>query len=438
MKSITARVAFPLGIVLTVLSVWVRVAPGQDTEGAFKAALAYTVKIDTAVEIPIHSEDEKAAFFGTGFLVDLKRGWFMTNVHVVSHSPARIRVSRRGKTAVNAHRIWLDPYLDLAILQVDDRAFLNGMTAAPLECGSYPTVGQPVGAFGHPWGLLWTGTRGIISGRAAEFEPGALLTDAPINSGNSGGPLISLLSGRVVGINTASLQGEGIQNINFALAMKHACRVLSLLQQGRNPSPPSGLLVFVSGSYEEPLTVARNYMGAQYLPLKHGDIIQEVVGEQGPVATEADFVDALRGRLDAVELAVERGDTEVVLKGSFPPDEDLLARKAVIASGAVFVGRRYFDSQEVNLDSIATCYVESGSSGQSVGLHANDSIESIDGSPVHQLDEVFAALERSHKEQRPALIEVKRLVGTRGRSFFSYFGVNLPIKSLRQISVTDE
>ena len=413
-------------------------ANAQDTEGAFKAALTYTVKIDMAVELPMHSEDEKGAFFGAGFLVDAGRGWFMTNVHVFSHSPARIRVSRRGVAGVPARRIWLDPYLDLALIEVSDRKFLDGMTAAPLECGELPTVGHPVGAFGHPWGLPWTGTRGIISGRAGPFEPGALLTDAPINSGNSGGPLISLRTGKVVGINTAALVGEGIQNINFALAMKYACRILRLRQEGRDPSPPSGLLVFVSGSDDNPLTVARNYLGSQYIPLHHGDIIQEVVGEPGPVATEAEFMDALRGRLDAAELGVERGDTERVLKGAFPPAENLLQRKSVFASGVVFVLRRSFDSQEVNIGDIASCYVAPGSPGQSAGVHAGDTVESVNGRPMHELGEVYATLEQAHGNRRSVLVELKRLEGPKGRSFFSYFGVHLPIEGLRWVSVTDE
>jgi S1-C subfamily serine protease len=339
---------------------------------------------------------------------------------------------------VPARRIWLDPYLDLALIEVGDRKFLAGMTAAPLECAELPTVGHPVGAFGHPWGLPWTGTRGIISGRAGPFEPGALLTDAPINAGNSGGPLISLRTGKVLGINTAALVGEGIQNINFVLAMKYACRILRLRQEDRDPSPPSGLLVFVSGTSDDPLTVARNYLGPRYIALRNGDIIQEVVGESGPVATEADFTDALRGRLSAAELGVERGDSDLVLKGAFPPAENLLQRKAVSASGVVFVLRRSFDSQEVNIGSIASCYVAPGSPGQSAGVHAGDTVESVDGRPVHELDDVYAALEQAQRERRSVLVELKRLEGPKGRSFFSYFGVHLPVEGSRWVSVTDE
>lgn len=83
------------------------------------------------------------------------------------------------------------PYLDLAVLKLaeEQRA---GLEAARLDCGELPPVGRPVGAFGHPWGLTYTATRGIVSGVTAQFEGELLQIDAPINGGNSGGPLLSL------------------------------------------------------------------------------------------------------------------------------------------------------------------------------------------------------------------------------------------------------
>jgi S1-C subfamily serine protease len=424
----------------------VLVAPGwgggvvraQDSERIFKAALQYTVRIETSVEVPMHPDDERGVFTGAGFLVDAGRGWFMTNVHVVSHSPARIRVIRKGGASAPAHRLWLDPYLDLALLQVNDRKFLTGLHAAALACDAFPSVGHPVGAFGHPWGLPWTGTRGIVSGRSDSYEPGALLTDAPINSGNSGGPLVSLRTGEVVGINTASLEGEGVQNLNFALAIKYACRVLRLLQEGRDPSPPSNLLVFVSGSEDEPLKVARNYLPTGDIDLRPGDVIQDVVGEQGPVATEADFMDAVRGRLDHVQLDVERGPSDVTVSGAFPPVESLLKRRAVVASGVTFGQTHPYDSREVNLGGVAACNVESGSPGQAAGIGKCDVVESAGGHPINDLTALYAALQRAQQEGEPALLELKRLVGPKGRNFFSYLGVELPVEGLRWIAVTDQ
>ena len=78
----------------------------------------------------------------------------------------------------------------------------------------------------------------------SKYRTEYLQTDAPVDSGNSGGPLISLTSGKIVGINTAAMKEPKSKNTNFAVSMKYACRVLELLQAGRDPSPPQLPLVF--------------------------------------------------------------------------------------------------------------------------------------------------------------------------------------------------
>ena len=93
---------------------------------------------------------------------------------------------------------------------------------AELDCESEPGTGHPVGAFGHPWGLDYTGTRGIISGRTAKLGGEMLQTDAPINQGNSGGPLISLLNGKIVGINTAKVNKPRDEDSNLVVPIAQA------------------------------------------------------------------------------------------------------------------------------------------------------------------------------------------------------------------------
>jgi S1-C subfamily serine protease len=158
-------------------------------------------------------EDEAGNFTGAGFVVDAERGWIVTNAHVVSRSPAKLRVRLRGGPWLPARRVYVDPYLDVAVLAPHQPAKLAGVAAARLACDGMPPVGHPVGAFGHPWNLDFTGTRGIVAGASDRFEVGALLTDAPINDGNSGGPLISLVDGRVVGVNTSALDAKSVQNL---------------------------------------------------------------------------------------------------------------------------------------------------------------------------------------------------------------------------------
>jgi serine protease DegQ len=209
---------------LVVLGLFAGVAPAQaeNGEAVFKKAPAYTVQIRTVVEMPF-VDDEKSSGLGSGFVVDAKRGWVMTNAHVAARSPSHIRIAFRGEEYRPASKVYVDPYLDLAILQLSDEQ-RGALTAAKLDCGAMPSMGHPVGAFGHPWGLYYTGTRGIVSGVTARFRGEMLQTDAPINGGNSGGPLISLETGKIVGINTSSIASSEDQNTNFAVPMKSCCR----------------------------------------------------------------------------------------------------------------------------------------------------------------------------------------------------------------------
>src|SRR5215813_14735412 len=207
-----------------------RAAAGEDV---FKTALGYTVQIRATLPVPF-SGDRKGSGLGAGFVVDAERGWIMTNAHVVGRSPSRIEVAFYGQDFAEASKVYVDPFLDVAIVRVVDRNATKGIAEPRLECASVPPVGHPVGAFGHPWRLQFTGTRGIVSGVTAKYRTELLQTDAPINQGNSGGPLISLENGRIVGINTAGIRGA--QNTNFAVASKYACRILELLQKGEDPS----------------------------------------------------------------------------------------------------------------------------------------------------------------------------------------------------------
>ena len=234
-------------------------AAAEHGEQIFRKALNYTVQIRARRPVPFDG-DRKGSGLGAGFVVDAARGWIMTNAHVVGRSPSRVEVAFHGQEFAEAAKVYVDPFLDLAIVRVADRDATKGIQAPRLECASLPQVGHPVGAFGHPWRLQFTGTRGIISGVTARYRTELLQTDAPINQGNSGGPLISLENGRIVGINTAGIRGA--QNTNFAVASKYACRILELLQKGQDPSPPDLQLVYFRDvDNRKELRVARSYGG---------------------------------------------------------------------------------------------------------------------------------------------------------------------------------
>jgi S1-C subfamily serine protease len=233
-----------------------------DDERIFEDANSYTVKIKTQVEIPF-KEDEAGVFSGAGFLVDQERGWIMTNAHVVSKSPSKIEVAFKDQDYHLAKKIYLDSYLDLAILKFSPEHFPANHKQANLECNERPKTGHPVGAYGHPWEFSYTGTKGIISGVTSEFSTEYLQTDAPINSGNSGGPLISLRTGKVLGINTSKYDADEDQNTNFAELMIYACRVLKLLQEGKDPAPPKLPVVYLVEPLNDfELVISESYLGS--------------------------------------------------------------------------------------------------------------------------------------------------------------------------------
>jgi len=407
---------------------------GADTsEDIFKNALRYTVQIKTTVPVPFDG-DRKGSGFGAGFLVDAARGWVMTNAHVVSRSPSRIELAFHGQEFSEGRKIYVDPHLDLALIKVDGQVDTKAMSQPPLDCGELPPVGHPVGAFGHPWRLQFTGTRGIISGVTAKYRTELLQTDAPINAGNSGGPLISLDSGKIVGINTASIRGA--QNTNFAVAMKYACRILQLLQNGQDPSPPDlGLVYFQDLDNRKILKAARGYPVPGTLQLQPGDIIKEVVGISHKIENETQLLHALRGRLEASSIKVTRDGQDLLLNGSKPPMPSVLAQRGVYASGVLLGPVTFRDADEIRVRGFMVHHVEAGSIGESQEVGKSDLLEAVDGEKIEDFDQLYKRLSDAHGKSARVQFTFKRLSG--GESMFSYTQRSLAIRDLRIIGPSD-
>ena len=348
----------------------------------------------------------------------------------MGRSPSRVEIALHGQEFSEATKVYVDPFLDLAVLQVSRDVDTKGIEVPRLECDRVPPVGHPVGAFGHPWRLQFTGTRGIISGVTARYRTELLQTDAPINQGNSGGPLISLDSGRIVGINTAGIRGA--QNTNFAVAIKYACRILQLLQLGQDPSPPDLKLVYFRDvDNRKQLKVARSYAGNGALKLLPGDIIRQVVGVAGVIENETQLLHALRGRLANSSLKVLRGGEETVVSGAKLPMTRVLGTRGVYASGVLFGPIVIRDAMEIGASGLMVHYVASGSIGESQEIERSDLLETVDGARVLDVDDLHARLSEARHSGRRVTLTFKKLAG--GDAMFAYTQRNLLIADLRMV-----
>jgi S1-C subfamily serine protease len=179
---------------------------------------------------------------GSGFVLD-KAGHIVTNYHVVEGA-SDIKVSFSNQDTVTATVVGSDPSTDISVLRVQAPA--NALTPLPLGNSDRVQVGDQVVAIGNPFGLARTATAGIISALQRnitspnEFTIDHVLqTDAPINHGNSGGPLLNT-SGQVIGVNSQIETGDptggatGNVGIGFAVPSNTVKNVVAqLLSTGK-------------------------------------------------------------------------------------------------------------------------------------------------------------------------------------------------------------
>jgi len=198
---------------------------------------------------------------GSGFVWDDK-GRIVTNFHVVQDAlqatqsgvvsikpSATLRVTMADHTAWNARLVGIAPDNDLAVLQID----APGENLKPLPVGSSSDleVGQSVYAIGNPFGQSLTFTHGIVSALEREIQSvtdrpikGVIQTDASLNPGNSGGPLLDR-EGRLIGVNTAITSPSGGNvGLGYAIPVDTVNRVVpELIRSGREAKPSLGIVM---------------------------------------------------------------------------------------------------------------------------------------------------------------------------------------------------
>ncbi|ORV41674.1 S1C family serine protease [Mycolicibacterium doricum] len=242
--------------------------------------------------VTIEAISEQSAAQGSGVVVD-GRGYIVTNNHVVEEAASdtnkwKLSVIFNDGKAVPAHVVGRDPVTDLAVLKVNN---VDDLTVARLGDSSRLRVGQQVIAVGAPLGLRSTDTVGIVSAlnRAVRLSAersgediviSAVQTDAAINHGNSGGPLINM-NAQVIGINAAGKSlSDSASGLGFAIPVNEVKHVVeTLMRDGAIAHPTLGLTaqsVSDTGAAGAKVTEVKQGEPAERAGIKDGDVIVKI------------------------------------------------------------------------------------------------------------------------------------------------------------------
>lgn len=364
-------------------------APAPSPEAVLAEASRYTVKVQVLNEIALN-QDEAGSGSGTGFLIDRQRGWILTNAHVATRSPSTIRVSFKGGELIAAKRVHVDPLIDLAILAVPSNSIPASAVEAELGCSTKAVSGTSVLAYGHPWGLSYSASRGIVSGTVWFYPNELIQTDAAINSGNSGGPLISLTDGRVIGINTSTFQPDGKDGsataVSLAEPMPPICRIVELLKTTGDASlrlPP--FAIATSGDDLRP-HVAQVF--AANTGLEPGDIVTHVNGTA--VENYSEVLSELRGASGAATLSADRGGRAFDVRITTTAAPSILNARAINLSGLIIAEAWKLDDAEVNPErNLIIDWYESGEEAALTDVMVADYIVSVDGRRFSKLQALY-------------------------------------------------
>jgi S1-C subfamily serine protease len=346
-------------------------SPTLDT--IFKQVENSVVQITSKVPIPSSSSSPQnpqapnATALGSGFVYD-KLGRIITNNHVVGGAKI-VDVTFVDGNRYTAKVVGSDIYSDIAVLQVIENITQQPLNPLVIGNSSKLEVGDPVIAIGNPFGLSGTITTGIVSGigrllpAAAGLGfsiPNAIQTDAPINPGSSGGPLLNM-QGQVVGINTAGISSSiGFSGVAFAIPSSTITRIVpTLIEKGNYTHSYIGLsgATLTSDLAQTIVGLPANFKGIyvnsivkdgpadkagihgsttdQYSKKHGGDVITAI---DGHAVTKIDdlisYLEEHKSVGNSVTFTVHRNGQSLDLKTTLTPRPSPLPFLAIISSAA--------------------------------------------------------------------------------------------------------
>jgi serine protease Do len=359
-------------------------------------------------------KDYRQKSLGSGFIID-KDGFILTNNHVVEKTD-EITVKLSNNKEFNAKIIGRDPKTDLALIRIETE---EDLTPLPLGDSDTLEVGDWVIAIGNPFGLDHTVTAGIVSAKYRKIGAGSyenfIQTDASINFGNSGGPLLNT-KGEVVGINSAIFSGSGGSiGIGFAIPINMAKEILPQLKEGKVIRGWLGVMIQkITPPLKEKLRlkdekgalvadVTRNGP-AEKAGIKRGDVIISFDGKEIKEMSELPFIVAStpvnktvlvevmrRGKKKSIKVKIGELEEEAEAKAEIEEKSDLGMTVEKITPELV----RQFGLSERS--GLVVVHVEKNSPAEKAGIRPGDILVEIDQEPINELGKYREKLQEYEK-----------------------------------------
>lgn len=357
---------------------------------------------------------EKLTSLGSGVIIDGKRGFILTNAHVVVKG-AKITVVLKDGRQLDAEIVGIDPESDLAVLKIPAE---SPLPAIAMGNSADLMIGETVIAIGNPFGFSNTVTVGVVSAINRSFQirnrvyRDLIQTDASINPGNSGGPLLNI-DGQLIGINTAIYKNA--EGIGFAIPINRARKIISdLIKYGEVVPGWIGLSVQNIDSRlaaylnlpKDTGVVVRSVDAsspAKAAGIREGDIVLSIDGQK--IQSTDDYKTAMRGYRKGQHAAVDinRNGKDMTLSVNievFP--ESLAPELAYRLLGVKVVGisEKNRFHQPISADKgVIISTIDPQSSLAGIGARPGDVIRKIDAEPTNDVHSFYKTMIKDRWKQ---------------------------------------
>ncbi len=365
---------------------------------------------------PEQPQKKQQQSLGSGVIVDAKKGYILTNNHVISDAD-EISVNLHDGRTLEGSLVGSDPETDVAVIQVES----DELTALPLSDSDQLRVGDFVVAMGNPFGLGQTVTSGIVSalgrsGLGIEGYEDFIQTDASINPGNSGGALVNL-RGELVGINTAIVSKSGGNvGIGFAIPANMAQEIMNqLIKYGvvkrgslgvhaQDLTPELAAAFNINSLHGVVVTSVEKGSAADKAGLKTGDVIVQVNDKQVRNATD------IRNRIgllrvgQKVRMEVLRNGNALTLKTTIETPQLTTAQGDEIHRAFKGASLGNYSENGSGSEAVVVLDVKRGSAAASAGLRKGDVISQANRRGVKSLED----LQKAVNGKRQLLLNIHR------------------------------